>query len=163
MAGARSSCGVLPTPRSTELNCLYPTLHSTAPNSPALSCPSCPILRCTLLCFTALPCTVCTVLSCHVSSCPILYPPVSGLRGAVAFACANIYPDTNGNRPLIVGTATAVILVTVFAFGALTVPVIGFLGIKTNVDAAAYVKSVRTSRTPLIASLCAVSLSHLSS
>lgn len=38
----------------------------------------------------------------------------AGLRGAVAFACANIFPDTNGNRKLIVGTTTGIILITIF-------------------------------------------------
>ena len=65
-----------------------------------------------------------------------------GLRGAVAFACANIFPDLHGNRKLVIGTTTAIILITVFVFGVFTVPMIAFLNIPSNVDAAAYLSEM---------------------
>ena len=60
----------------------------------------------------------------------------------MAFACANIFPDLNGNRKLVIGTTTAIILITVFVFGVFTVPMIAFLEIPSNVDAAAYLSEM---------------------
>ena len=60
----------------------------------------------------------------------------------MAFACANIFPDTAGHRALVVGTTTVVVLCTVFVFGTLTTSMIGWLGIKANVDATAFIKEV---------------------
>ena len=45
-------------------------------------------------------------------------------------------------RNLIVGTTTGIILVTIFIGGGLTVPLVKWLNIKSNVDHAAYVREV---------------------
>lgn len=48
----------------------------------------------------------------------------SGLRGAVAFSCSNIFPDMYGHRDVIICTTTSIILITTFLQGLLIVPVI---------------------------------------
>ena len=45
-------------------------------------------------------------------------------------------------RNLIVGTTTGIILITIFIGGGLTVPLVKWLNIKSNVDHAAYVREV---------------------
>lgn len=45
----------------------------------------------------------------------------SGLRGAVAFACAQVFPDTNGNRDAVLVTTMTIVLITVFTMGSATV------------------------------------------
>jgi hypothetical protein len=57
----------------------------------------------------------------------------SSLRGAVAFSCANIFPDTNGNREVIIATTTAVIVITTFVQGMFTIPVITAAKVKVGV------------------------------
>jgi Sodium/hydrogen exchanger family len=69
----------------------------------------------------------------------------AGLRGAVAFACANIFPKTDNaddHRQVVVATTTAIILITIFIQGGLTPLVVKFLGVPTNCDANQYVESV---------------------
>eukprot|EP01041_Mallomonas_annulata_P006584 gene6584-13318_t len=58
----------------------------------------------------------------------------SGLRGAVAYACANIYSDDNGNRALIQTTSMVIILLTIFAKGGGTILVLKYLDIPVDVD-----------------------------
>ena len=48
----------------------------------------------------------------------------SGLRGAVAFACAQVFPDANGHRELFLITTMSVVLFTVFTMCCGTVPVL---------------------------------------
>jgi len=64
----------------------------------------------------------------------------SGLRGAVAYACAKTFPNTNGNRPHIVFATIAIVLFTVFIFGCTTEFALKSLKIETNVDEDAYMK-----------------------
>lgn len=58
----------------------------------------------------------------------------SGLRGAVAYACAKSFPDNNGNRLSFVITTMVIILVTVFLFGGTTELALQYLDIQMNVD-----------------------------
>ena len=58
---------------------------------------------------------------------------LSGLRGAVAFACATTFPNDHGNRDAFVVTTMAVVLVTVFVMGGGTETALDVLGIKTGV------------------------------
>lgn len=66
----------------------------------------------------------------------------SGLRGAVSFACANVFPDVYGHKQTVVATTTALVLFSVFVQGALTETVIDFLRIPTKVDIRKYVEKV---------------------
>jgi len=58
----------------------------------------------------------------------------SGLRGAVAYACAKTFPNINGNRPFFVFATIAIVLFTVFIFGCTTEFALNMLNIETNVD-----------------------------
>jgi len=58
----------------------------------------------------------------------------SGLRGAVAFACAQVFPDANGHREVFLITTMMIVLLTVFTMGCATVPVLELLDISTGVD-----------------------------
>ncbi len=44
----------------------------------------------------------------------------AGLRGAVAFSCANIFPEKSQNKGLVLSTTVVIILVTVIIQGGLT-------------------------------------------
>ena len=57
----------------------------------------------------------------------------SGLRGAVAYACSNIFPNTYGHRDLIISTTSAVIVATMFFQGPLIVTVITLSKVKLGV------------------------------
>lgn len=52
----------------------------------------------------------------------------AGLRGAIAFALALIFPIAH--RPVVVTTTLAVVLVTTFVCGGLTEPLVSYLGMK---------------------------------
>lgn len=56
----------------------------------------------------------------------------SGLRGAVAFSCAHNFPNVHGHRTLFATTTIMLIIVSMYLLGALTVPVLDFLGIPQN-------------------------------
>merc|ERR1711871_592759 len=58
----------------------------------------------------------------------------SGLRGAVAFACAQVFPDANGHRDVFLVTTMLLVLITVFTMGCGTVPMLNKLGIQTGID-----------------------------
>ena len=58
----------------------------------------------------------------------------SGLRGAVAFACAQVFPDANGHRDVFLVTTMLLVLITVFTMGCGTVPMLNKLGIRTGVN-----------------------------
>lgn len=66
----------------------------------------------------------------------------SGLRGAVAYALANIFPDNLGNRNLFVATTMVMVLITIFINGGLTVKVLNYLGIDKDVNFSEYVEQV---------------------
>lgn len=58
----------------------------------------------------------------------------SGLRGAVAFSCAHVFPQNgdNKNRKLFTVTTSTIIIISVYLLGALTVPVLDYLEIPKN-------------------------------
>lgn len=58
----------------------------------------------------------------------------AGLRGAVAFACAQVFPDANGHREVFLVTTMVIVLLTVFTMGSATVPVLKYLDIQIGVD-----------------------------
>mmetsp|Transcript_81364 Transcript_81364/g.158943 ORF Transcript_81364/g.158943 Transcript_81364/m.158943 type:complete len:396 (+) Transcript_81364:117-1304(+) len=62
----------------------------------------------------------------------------SGLRGAVAFACAQVFPDSNGHRETFLITTMMVVLCTVFTMGCATVPLLKHLQVDTGVDEESY-------------------------
>jgi sodium/hydrogen exchanger 8 len=64
----------------------------------------------------------------------------SGLRGAVAYACANNFPDVFGHRQTFVFTTMAIVLFTVFVFGCTTEFALNILEIETNVNEDEYME-----------------------
>lgn len=64
----------------------------------------------------------------------------SGLRGAVAYACAKTFPDSLGNRTPFVITTMVVVLVTVFLLGGTTEIALDALDIDVDVDEEEYMK-----------------------
>jgi len=69
----------------------------------------------------------------------------SGLRGAVAYACAKTFPNAYGNRPAIVFTTMAIVLFTVFTFGCTTDCALNALKIEMNVDEEKYMEENEVS------------------
>lgn len=64
----------------------------------------------------------------------------SGLRGAVAYACAKTFPNEFGNRPVFVFTTMAIVLFTVFCFGCTTETALRTFEIEMMVDEEKYVE-----------------------
>jgi len=59
---------------------------------------------------------------------------LSGLRGAVAFACASNFPNTNDKRDDVVFVTMIVVLLSVFCLGGLTDSALQWLKIETEVN-----------------------------
>eukprot|EP00602_Paraphysomonas_sp_CaronLab_P002759 CAMPEP_0185025184 /NCGR_PEP_ID=MMETSP1103-20130426/8241_1 /TAXON_ID=36769 /ORGANISM="Paraphysomonas bandaiensis, Strain Caron Lab Isolate" /LENGTH=601 /DNA_ID=CAMNT_0027558333 /DNA_START=54 /DNA_END=1856 /DNA_ORIENTATION=- len=72
----------------------------------------------------------------------------SGLRGAVAYACANIFPDEKDNRDVIVCTTMVVALITIFVKGGFTIKMLELLGIPRGVDPGPYVEKLKKQAKP---------------
>lgn len=72
----------------------------------------------------------------------------SGLRGAVAYACANIFPDNNGNREIMICTTMVIALLTIFLKGGFTVKMLEILGIQRDVDPGPYVEKLKKQAKP---------------
>ncbi|CAM9183140.1 unnamed protein product, partial [Ectocarpus fasciculatus] len=77
---------------------------------------------------------------------PNLIPPnmkhmiyFSGLRGAVAYALANIFPDEEGNRGMFIATTMVIVLLTIFINGGATVFLLKTFNIDTGVNFNDYV------------------------
>jgi len=68
----------------------------------------------------------------------------SGLRGAVAYACAKTFPDHYGNRDYFVFTTMVIVLFTVYVFGCSTEFALKYLEIEINVDENAYMEENNT-------------------
>lgn len=58
----------------------------------------------------------------------------AGLRGAVAIACAKVFPDANGHRSDFLVTTMIIVLLTVFTMGTLTTPMLDYLKISTGIN-----------------------------
>lgn len=65
----------------------------------------------------------------------------SGLRGAVAYACAKTFPNNLGNRTPFVITTMVIVLVTVFLLGGTTEIALDALDIDVDVDEEEYMKN----------------------
>lgn len=57
----------------------------------------------------------------------------AGLRGAVAYAAASVFPDTNGNTRVVKCVTMVIVMTTVFLLGGLTETVVKALRVPTNV------------------------------
>jgi sodium/hydrogen exchanger 8 len=75
----------------------------------------------------------------------------SGLRGAVAYACAKMFPDVYGNREGIVYVTMVLVLFTIFGLGSATEMVLYRLNIDVGVDEDQYMtdKSDKVKRGKL--------------
>ena len=58
----------------------------------------------------------------------------SGLRGAVAYACAKSFPNDLGHQSEFVATTMWIILITIFLFGSTTFSALKFLQIESDID-----------------------------
>jgi len=77
---------------------------------------------------------------------------LSGLRGAVSFACASTFPNKHGNRDFFIETTTFVILVTLVIQGTFTESAVKCLGIATGVDENLLYKKMAQARLGYLAS-----------
>lgn len=68
----------------------------------------------------------------------------SGLRGAVAYACAKTFPNEMNNRSTFVSTTIAIVFFTVFAFGCTTSWALNFLKIEMYCDEDQYMLDNKT-------------------
>jgi len=57
----------------------------------------------------------------------------AGLRGAIAFALAIEFPDTNKNQKIVINTTMWIIIITIFGHGAATVPLLKFFKLQQPV------------------------------
>ena len=75
----------------------------------------------------------------------------SGLRGAVAYSCANIFPDTYNNRGVVMITTTAIVLVTMLVQGPFIIPFIQWANVRIGVKFSRHESDKRESalQTPL--------------
>ena len=71
----------------------------------------------------------------------------AGLRGAVAFACAQVFPDANGHKEAFLVTTMVIVLLTVFTMGSATVPVLKMLDIDIGVNHDEFAAPAPSSRT----------------
>jgi len=65
----------------------------------------------------------------------------SGLRGAVAYACAKTFPNSFGNRMSFIITTMVIVLVTVFLLGGATEVALNVLNIDMGVDEDEYTRA----------------------
>jgi len=73
------------------------------------------------------------------TNCHMLW--LSGLRGAVAYACAKNFPKDNGNRSAFVFTTIFIVLFTVFVMGGTTECALMSLNVSMYVDEEEYMKT----------------------
>eukprot|EP00597_Dinobryon_sp_UTEXLB2267_P001206 CAMPEP_0170073510 /NCGR_PEP_ID=MMETSP0019_2-20121128/10914_1 /TAXON_ID=98059 /ORGANISM="Dinobryon sp., Strain UTEXLB2267" /LENGTH=755 /DNA_ID=CAMNT_0010283085 /DNA_START=68 /DNA_END=2335 /DNA_ORIENTATION=+ len=66
----------------------------------------------------------------------------AGLRGAVSYSLANLFPDDFGNRQLVRNTTAVVIIFTTFFMGCLTESAIELCQIRKNIDPAECVHDI---------------------
>ena len=77
-------------------------------------------------------------LKIETNTCHMLW--YSGLRGAVAYACAKTFPDANGHQAPFCITTMIIVLTTTFLFGGTTEIALDVLEIDVNVDEDEYLK-----------------------
>ena len=71
----------------------------------------------------------------------------TGLRGAVAYACAVRFPDTHGHRDEFVAATMIICLVTIIFMGGGTEAVMEYLDIQVNVNEKEYMRHWRMQRS----------------
>mmetsp|Transcript_370 Transcript_370/g.864 ORF Transcript_370/g.864 Transcript_370/m.864 type:complete len:637 (-) Transcript_370:326-2236(-) len=64
----------------------------------------------------------------------------SGLRGAVAYACAETFPDANGNRQAFISITMCIVLLTVFLQGSTTSAALTAFKVDVDVDEEKYMR-----------------------
>eukprot|EP00588_Corethron_pennatum_P006886 CAMPEP_0194288170 /NCGR_PEP_ID=MMETSP0169-20130528/36273_1 /TAXON_ID=218684 /ORGANISM="Corethron pennatum, Strain L29A3" /LENGTH=621 /DNA_ID=CAMNT_0039035097 /DNA_START=57 /DNA_END=1922 /DNA_ORIENTATION=+ len=64
----------------------------------------------------------------------------SGLRGAVAYACAKTFPDDNGNSQAFISITMAIVLLSIFLLGSTTSLALSALDIEVDVDEDQYMQ-----------------------
>lgn len=70
----------------------------------------------------------------------------SGLRGAVAYACAKTFPNANGNQANFCVVTMVIVLTTTFLFGGTTEIALGVLNIDVDVDEEQYLKQTSSGK-----------------
>lgn len=70
----------------------------------------------------------------------------SGLRGAVAYACAKTFPDANGNQANFCVVTMVIVLTTTFLFGGTTEIALGVLNIDVDVDEEEFLKQTSSGK-----------------
>jgi sodium/hydrogen exchanger 8 len=79
-------------------------------------------------------------LKIETNTCHMLW--YSGLRGAVAYACAKTFPDANDHQAPFCITTMIIVLTTTFLFGGTTEIALDVLEIDVNVDEDEYLKQI---------------------
>ena len=72
----------------------------------------------------------------------------SGLRGAVSYGLARMFPSSSPNQAIFVGVTMFIVLMTTFVLGGSTEYALSYLNIQTNVDEEEYLK--RLDKKPLL-------------
>ena len=70
----------------------------------------------------------------------------TGLRGAVAYACARDFPDKYGNNATITFTTMVIVFVTIVIMGGAVEPLLSWLDIRMDVDEKEYMRQWRLVR-----------------
>ena len=70
----------------------------------------------------------------------------SGLRGAVAYACARGYPDKYGNQHEFIAATAVIVVLTIVVMGGMMGPLLQYLGIRTGVSEDEYMKEWHKQR-----------------
>ena len=70
----------------------------------------------------------------------------SGLRGAVAYACACHFPDVNGHKDQFVASTMIIVLITIILMGGATEALLEYLQIPVDIDEKEYMRQWRMKR-----------------
>jgi len=74
----------------------------------------------------------------------------SGLRGAVAYACAKTFPNANGHQTAFCITTMVMVLITTFFFGGTTEIALDILNIDVGVDEEEYIRETGGKRAGFV-------------
>lgn len=70
----------------------------------------------------------------------------SGLRGAVAYACARSFPDKFGNRNEFIAATAVIVVITIVVMGGATSPFLQYMGVRMGVSEDEYMKEWHKQR-----------------